>query len=76
MNRTLYPVVHLYNNSVSAFVFAGAEVVARPFSRRIFKPKITNWRLPDQTSAPAGEFNFVDGADFDFVDGTDFDFVG
>ena len=70
MNRTLYPVVHLYNNSVSA------EVVARPFSRRIFKPKITNWRLPDQTSAPAGEFNFVDGADFDFVDETDFDFVG
>ncbi len=75
MSRKLYPIVVLPSTrSASVFLFAGAEIVARPFSRNIFKPKITNWRLPDQTSDI--EFDFVDGTDFDFVDGSDCDLVG
>ena len=50
MSKKLFPMVMLSTNSASAFVFKGAEIVARPFSRLVFKPKILNWRIPNLTA--------------------------
>ncbi len=73
VSKKLYPFVILSSaNSASAFLFKGVEIVARPFSRHVFRPKIINKRIPDQTR----DFDFVDDTGFDFVDGSDFDFVG
>jgi len=62
VSNKLYPIVYLSSTkTASAFLFAGAEIVARPFSRYTFKPKITNWRLPDQTSPVAEALLNTDG---------------
>ena len=58
-------------NTASVFIYAGAVLSVRNFSRPLVKPKITNWRIPNIVDG----FNFVDGTDFDFVDGTPFDFM-
>ena len=74
MSNKLYPIVYLpTTKSANVFLRAGDQILARLFSRPFIKPKILNWRLPDQTVV-AG-FNFVDGTGFDFMDGDSFDFM-
>ena len=75
-------VIHLRTNeaiqflpiakTMSIYIRVGADILVRKFSRLIFKPKILNWRLPDQS---AGGFEFMDGTGFDFMDGDVFDFM-
>lgn len=62
MSKKLYPFVVLPSaSSASAFLFKGAEIVARPFSRLTFKPKILNWRLSDQSPSDAEALLNTDG---------------
>jgi len=65
--RAVFPL----SNTASVFLYAGAVLAVRNFSRPLVKPKITNWRIPNIVDG----FQFVDGTDFNFVDGTPFDFM-
>ena len=77
MSKTLYPIIYLPSStSVKVFLRTGEKIFARLFSRPIFKPKILNWRLPDQTALVVGDFDFMAGSSFDLMYGTDFDFTG
>ena len=76
MSNKLYPIVYLpLTKSANVFLRAGDQILARLFSRPFIKPKILNWRLPDQTAIVGGAFDFMDGSSFDFMDGSDFDFM-
>ena len=50
MSRNLYPKIYLPTVGVS-----------RNFARFLNKPKILNWRIPDQTRADAEELLNTDG---------------
>ena len=76
MSKKLYPIIYLPSStSVKVFLRTGEKIFARLFSRLTFKPRILNWRLPDQTALVVGDFNFVDSTGFDFMDGDSFDFM-
>lgn len=42
-------------------IFLSSKELVRTFSRHVFKPKIINWRLPDQTSPVAEPLLNTDG---------------
>lgn len=69
MSKKLFPFISLSTNSASVFLFTGATVLARPLVRNIFKPKIINWRLPDQTSPVADPLLNTDGEELLNTDG-------